>query len=74
VSISIVYRVLRENGYRVFKKTYKPSLNTINKEKRLEWCLAHSLEKGWDLERWKNIIWTDETLVVLGTIRGKQRV
>jgi transposase len=37
------------------------------REARLNFCLAH---QHWDLEDWKNVIWTDETSVVLGTRRG----
>jgi hypothetical protein len=28
----------------------------------------------WTLEDWKNVIWTDETSVQLGSVRGKRRV
>jgi hypothetical protein len=29
----------------------KPGLNQENKDKRLAWCIAHSIENRWDLEK-----------------------
>ena len=34
----------------------------------------HSEANGWTLEKWKNVIWTDETSVQIGGVRGKRRV
>ena len=74
VSTSTVYRILKEEGYGLYKRTVKPGLTIENKKARLKWCLEHSKENGWDLERWKNVIWTDETSVQMGGVRGKRRV
>ena len=74
VSVSIVYRTLKAEGYGSYKRTVKPGLNQENKDKRLAWCIAHSIENGWDLEKWKTVIWTDETSIQLGSIRGKRRI
>ncbi|EQL37278.1 hypothetical protein BDFG_01252 [Blastomyces dermatitidis ATCC 26199] len=41
------------------------------KKKRLEWCLKH---KNWTLEDWKNVIWSDETSVILLHRRGGYRI
>lgn len=41
------------------------------KEDRLKWCLQH---QDWTLEDWKNVIWSDETSVVLLHRRGGYRV
>jgi hypothetical protein len=41
----------------------KPGLNEDNKKKRLAWYIEHSIENGWDLKKWKTVIWTDEMLV-----------
>jgi hypothetical protein len=41
VSASTVYRVLKENGYRVFKRIVKPGLQEEDKAARLKWCLEH---------------------------------
>jgi len=49
----------------------KPRLKLEDKARRLKWCLDH---KDWLLEDWKNVIWTDETSVKLGGVRGARRV
>jgi hypothetical protein len=41
------------------------------KAERLKWCLDY---KDWTLEDWKNVIWTDETSVVLLHRRGRYRI
>jgi len=74
VSASTVWRTLIAEGYGSYKRTVKPGLNQENKDKRLAWCIAHSIENGWDLEKWKTVIWTDETSVQLGSVRGKRRI
>jgi transposase len=51
VSASTVYRTLIAEGYGSYKRTVKPGLNEDNKKKRLAWCLEHSLENRWDLEK-----------------------
>jgi hypothetical protein len=63
VLASTVYCTLTAEGYGSYKRTVKPGLNDPNKEKRLAWCIEHLIENRWDLERWKDVIWTDETLV-----------
>ncbi len=60
VSASIVYRVLKENGYSVFKRTVKPGLREEDKVACLKWCLEH---EHWTLEDWKNVIFSDKTSV-----------
>jgi Transposase len=71
ISARTVYRVLVFNGYSSYKRTVKPGLNDENKKIRLQWCLDH---KDWTLEDWKNVIWTDETSVQSGNVRGKRRI
>lgn len=63
--------MLTEHGYGVFKRTVKPGLTEDAKKARLAWCLER---KHWTLEDWKNVIFLDETSVVLGGVRGKRRV
>lgn len=41
------------------------------REERYQWALKH---KDWSLEDWKNVIWSDETLIVMGVRRGSTRV
>ena len=40
----------------------KPVLTKKMRQERLDWCIAH---KDWTLKDWKNVIWSDETSVVL---------
>jgi len=68
ISASTVYRVLKRNGYRTYKPTVKPGLTKTMKEARYAWCLAHK-----DID-WKNVVFTDETSVQLGGVRGRRRV
>jgi hypothetical protein len=37
------------------------------RKERLDWCLAY---QHWTLEDWKNVIWSDETSVILLYRRG----
>jgi hypothetical protein len=71
ISASTVYRELKDQGYSSCKQTVKPGLTDAMKKARLLWCLER---KDWTLEDWKKVIWTDETSVALGGIRGKRRV
>jgi hypothetical protein len=71
LSATIVWRVLREAGYHKTKPTRKPRLTQKMREERYKWALDH---KDWTPEDWKNVIWTDETSVVLGHRRGGYKV
>ena len=54
------------------KETKKPGLEPAMMEARLQFCLRY---QHWTIEDWKNVIWTDETAVVLNSRRGfKNRV
>ncbi len=67
ISQSSIQRILRKYGLRKVKPTTKPGLTAAMRKARLEWALAH---RHWTLEDWKNVIWTDETSVMLGHRRG----
>jgi hypothetical protein len=41
ISPSIVYRVLKEHSYRVYKKTIKLGLTKEQMKERFKWCLEH---------------------------------
>lgn len=71
ISASTVWRVLKKAGYKKTKPTRKPGLTKKMRKERLEWCLQH---KDWTLEDWKNVIWSDETAVVLLHRRGGYRI
>lgn len=66
-----VWKILKAEGYSQCKLTVKPGLQDLNKKERLAWCLER---KDWTLEQWKDIIFSDETSVQLGGVRGRRRV
>jgi hypothetical protein len=39
-------------------KVKKPFISPVNRIRRLEWCEEH---KKWPLERWRRVIWSDES-------------
>jgi hypothetical protein len=71
ISGSTIRRILKNAGFKKTKPTRKPGLTAKMKRERLEFCLAH---KDWSLEDWKNVIWSDETSVVLCCRRGGYRI
>lgn len=71
LSAITVWRCLRKGGMRKTKATRKPGLTKAMREARLAWCLEH---RDWTLEDWKNVIWTDETSVILLHRRGGYRI
>jgi hypothetical protein len=66
-----ILRWLKQNGYKNVKHTTKPGLNKKQMMKRLEFSLQ---VEDWTLEKWKKIVWSDETSVILDVRRGKRRV
>jgi len=68
VSPNTVWRFIKKKGYRSVKHTVKPALTKEMKQKRLDFCLKY---RNFD---WRDVIWTDETSVVLGHRRGRVRV
>ena len=71
VSPFTIYCILKEHGYRVYKRTIKPGLTKKQIKEHLKQCLQYEY---WTLEDWKNIIWINETSVQLRGVRGKRRV
>ena len=71
ISYTSALRILHKHGLNNVKPTTKPGLTVAMRKARYEWCLAHA---HWTLEDWKNVIWTDETSVVLCHRRGAIRV
>ena len=70
VSARTIRRFLYHIGYRSVKLTTKPGLNNKQKLKRISRCLGLL---DWPVEKWKKIAWSDETSVILGSVRGKRR-
>jgi len=66
-----VWRILRAAGFKKTKPTRKPGLTEEMKKARLDFALRH---EHWTLEDWKNVIFSDETSVVLNHRRGGYRV
>ncbi|KAJ5511785.1 hypothetical protein N7453_003888 [Penicillium expansum] len=62
ISATTIWRILKKAGLRKTKPTRKPGLTKAMREARLAWCLEH---RDWTLEDWKNVIWTDETSIIL---------
>jgi len=66
-SAQTVWRVLQRHGYRKTKPTRKPCLSQEMKEARLQFALRY---EHWTIDDWKNVIWSDETGIVLGHRKG----
>ena len=67
ISDHTVQRLLHHNRFRKLKATWKPILSPAMRAARLQFAMVH---KDKTLEDWKNVIWTDETEVILGHRRG----
>ena len=63
VSAMTIYCILRSHGLGKRKPNWKPGLIDGMKAARYEFALRH---QHWTLEDWKNVIWSNETSVVLG--------
>ena len=59
ISTRTVNMVALENGYRRYLPACKPFISKANINKRYDYALD---AQGW---RWDNVIWTDETQIVL---------
>ncbi|KAJ5908818.1 hypothetical protein N7495_001500 [Penicillium taxi] len=71
ISDGTIWRVLKNAGLRKTKPTRKPGLTAKMRANRLAWCFKH---RDWSLKDWKNVIWTDETSVILLHRRGGYRI
>ena len=60
VSYSTAIRMMKSTGFKAFKKIKKPSINKRVARLRLAYAKEH---KDWTIEKWKKILWTDETKV-----------
>ena len=71
VSQSTVARVLKKSGYKKMKPTLKLDLTLAIKKTCPKFAIRY---KDWTIEDWKQIIWSDETSVLLGQQRGNNRI
>lgn len=70
ISSITILRILKRNNFRPCKTTKKPALTEAMKEARYQFALRYQY---WTIEDWKNVIWSDETSVVLNSRRGRIR-
>jgi transposase len=71
VSATTVKRIMKKLRFRKTKPTRKPGLTKAMRQERLAWCKAHDNLPD---EFWHNVIWTDETSILLGHRRGGYKV
>jgi hypothetical protein len=60
ISPSTVNRVLHQQGMDAMHMINKPMLTREHVRNRLELTLAH---RGWTVEQWKQVIFSDETVI-----------
>lgn len=70
LSRSTVYRVLARGQVRSKKKRKRARLSPANKRARKLWAKHHI---GWEPEAWRNVMWSDESRVVVGGPDGEAR-
>ena len=68
---TIILKILKKNNFRPCKIIKKPSLTKAIMEARYQFALRY---QHWIIENWKNVIWSDETSVILNSRRGRVRV
>ena len=66
-----VRKILKKQGFRKVKRTTKPGLDKRQRQARYQWALKF---KGWTLEDWKRVCFSDETSIQVGHRRGGDRV
>ena len=65
VSTRTVCRILSRNGLHGRISAQKPSLNKRHIKNRVAFAKAHSLQKGWTVEKWQKMDFSDESSVEL---------
>src|SRR5436190_7651166 len=66
-----ILQTLKRLKYKSVKLTTKPGLNNDQKKVRVSLALKY---QSWTIEDWKKVAWSDETSVILGSVRVKRRV
>lgn len=62
ISIRTIRNRIRAGGFKARRPAHKPLLSLKNRQARLLWAKRH---KDWDIDKWKKIIWSDETKIQL---------
>ena len=70
VSTSTLSRRVRELGFRSVLQRRKPYVSAANRQKRIEWCIAH---QGWSEKDWDRVLWSDESQFCV-RYKGRHRV
>ena len=55
---TIYRRIHHLTGLDSYWKLLKPYVNEFQRQRRVNWCLAH---RNWTLEQWRRVIWSDES-------------
>ena len=71
MSTRTVCRILSRNGLHGRISAQKPALNKRQLKNRAAFAKAHSLPKGWTLEKWQKVDFSDESSVELHHSRRK---
>lgn len=71
VSIRTIRRRLAERDLRAFRPARVPELTIAHRRARLRFAQQYS---NWNLERWKAVLFSDETRIALRGPDGRQRV
>ena len=71
MSTRTVCRILSRNGLHGRISAQKPALNKRQLKNRVAFAKAHSLPKGWTLEKWQKVDFSDESSVELHHSRRK---
>ena len=71
VSTRTVCRILSRNGLHGWISAQKPALNKRQLKNHVAFAKAHSLPKGWTLEKWQKVDFSDESSVELHHSRHK---
>ncbi|KAG8441433.1 hypothetical protein GDO86_006974 [Hymenochirus boettgeri] len=71
VSTRTVCRILSRNGLHGGISAHKPTLNKRQLKNRVAFAKSHSLLKGWTLEKWQKVDFSDESSVELHHSCGK---
>lgn len=71
VSTRTVHRILSSDGLRGCISAQKPALTKRQLKKRVAFAKAHSLEKGWSVEKWQKVDFSDESTIALHSNRHK---
>ncbi|CEP15733.1 hypothetical protein [Parasitella parasitica] len=58
ISIDTFRKYSKDNGFESYKAAHKPSLSIKHMENRLKW---YSGKTGWGYDKWKYVVWSDES-------------